>query len=143
MLNRIKAATAVAAALCLFLSGCGGGGGSVSGTVTLDGNPLKGGVVTFHPVAGGASAIGAVSKDGTYEVAIGNELGLPPGEYIVTVDAAETVTSEPGLAGGPPKPPPPPKRITPDKYANKDTSDLRATVKTGSNKIPLELTSRK
>lgn len=137
MLQRTRAAAVAAAALSLFVAGCGGGGGTVSGTVTLDGNPLKTGVVTFHPVAGGAAAIGAVTKDGSYEVAIGTETAIPQGEYLVTVDGSEPTTSEPGP--GPPTPPAPPRRIIPDKYANKDTTDLRATVKAGSNKIPLEL----
>jgi hypothetical protein len=138
VLKPMKAAAA-AAALCLFLGGCDGGGGSVSGTVTLDGKPLTSGVVTFHPAAGGASAIGTIGKDGTYTVQIGNDMKLPPGDYLVTVDAGEAVTSDLGPPGAPPKPPPPPKRITPDKYASKDTTDLKATVKAGSNKVPLEL----
>ena len=137
MLKYTRAAALAAAALSLFVSGCSGGGGTVSGTVTLDGTPIQGGVVTFHPVGEGPSAIGAVKKDGTYEVTIGNQTAIPPGEYLVTVDYGEATTSEPGP--GPPKPPPVPKRITPDKYANKDTTDLRVTVKAGSNKIPLEL----
>ena len=141
MLKPSKAAVIAAAAVCLCLSGCGEPAGSVSGTVTLDGQPLNLGVVTFHPVAGGPAAIGAVTKNGTYEVSIGGQMSIPTGEYLVTVDAAEPVTVE--MTGGGPKPPPAPKRITPDKYANKDTTELRVTVKTGSNKIPLELKSGK
>jgi hypothetical protein len=140
---RSKAAAIAAAALSLFVAGCGGGGGTVSGTVTLDGTPIKGGVgvVTFHPVGGGPAAMGAVTADGTYTVAIGTETAVPAGEYLVTVEYTETATSEPGP--GPPKPPPPPRRLTPEKYANKDTTDLRVPVKAGGNKIPLELKSGK
>ena len=141
-MNRMKAAAAVAAAaLCLFVSGCSSGG-SVSGPVTLDGNPLKVGVVTFHPVAGGAAAIGPIDSSGSYELQIGNDKSIPPGDYLVTVDAAENTSSEAPVEKGPPRPPPPPKRITPDKYANKNTTDLKVTVKAGSNKIPLELKSK-
>lgn len=143
MLTRTKAVAAAAATLCLLATGCSSDGGTVTGPVTLDGNPLTLGVVTFHPVAGGPAAIGAVRKDGTYEVAVGGQMQLPPGEYVVTVDAAEPTTSEAIEVKGPPRPPLSPKRITPDKYADKDTTDLRVTVKAGSNKIPLELKSGK
>ena len=142
MLKPKKAAAVAAAAMSLFVSGCGGGGGTVSGTVTLDGNPLRLGVVTFHPVAGGPAAIGPVTKDGTFELTIGNDVTIPPGDYLVTVDAGEPTPYEMPV-GAAPKPPPPPKRITPDKYANKDTTDLKVTVKAGSNKIPLDLKSGK
>ena len=139
-MKRTKAAAAMAAALCLFVSGCSSGG-SVSGSVKLDGNLLKTGVVTFHPVAGGAAAIGPVDSSGNYELFIGKDQAIPPGDYLVTVDAAEATSSEAPVEKGPPRPPPPPKRITPNKYANKETTDLKVTVKAGSNKIPLELKS--
>jgi hypothetical protein len=137
-----QAAAITVAALGLLTGGCDSKptGGTVTGTVTLDGVPLKLGVVTFHPVAGGQSAIGPVSKDATYELTIGNERFIPPGEYLVTVDAAEPTELQ-GVPGGPPTPPPPPKRITPNKYAKKESTDLKVTVKAGTNTIPIELKS--
>jgi hypothetical protein len=129
-------ATALAAALGLFATGCRGGG-TVSGTVTLDGAPLKAGTVTFHPVGDGPAAIGSIKPDGSYELAVGAERSIPPGEYVVTVEGNESASSE--APADPRTPPRPPKRITPDKYASKDRSDLRVTLKAGSNKIPLEL----
>ena len=149
MFKRTKAAVIAAAALCLLVGGCdqkstGPGGGTVTGTVTLDGNPLQGGLVTFHPAAGGPEAIGPVRKDGTYELQIGNDKSIPAGEYLVTVDAAELSIDQEGAPDkGPPQPPPKPKRITPDKYANRNTTDLKVTVKAGANKVPLELKSGK
>lgn len=129
-------AAALAAVLGL-VAGCSGGG-SVTGTATLDGAPLKRGTVTFHPVAGGPAAMGGIGSDGGYELAIGKDRSIPPGEYVVTVESMEAASSE-SAPTDPRKPPAPPKRLTPQKYANKDTTDLRVTVKAGSNKVPLEL----
>jgi hypothetical protein len=62
---------------------------------------------------------------------------VEPGEYIVTVvvnmpaQRDETVDES--------QPPRPGMRITAAKYASKDTSDLRATVKPGRNVVPLEV----
>lgn len=139
MFKRIPAAVLVAAALGLFVTGCSGGG-SVSGTVTLDGTPLKSGTVTFHPVNGGPTAVGTIGADGKYSLAIGNDRSVPPGDYVVTVEATEPVSS--AQASDPKKPPAPPKRLTPDKYASKDTTDLKANIKGGSNSVPLELKSK-
>lgn len=142
MLKRTLAAAFVSAALGLIVSGCdrGGGtaaaaGGTVTGKVTLDGQPLTMGLVNFYPVEGGSSALGPITKDGTYKMQIGNDVSLPVGEYLVTVEATESAPVEAGA----PKPPRPGRRITPDKYAKKETTDLRVTVKAGSNTIPLEL----
>jgi hypothetical protein len=125
------------AALAL-VAGCSGSG-SVSGTVTLDGAPLTSGTVTFHPTAGGPVAIGNIGPDGRYELAVGTDKTVPPGEYVVTVEATEAVTSEPTDSKGPPRPPQAPRRLTPDKYADKDKTDLRFTVKSGGNTIDIPL----
>jgi hypothetical protein len=143
MLNRVQVTVIVTATLGPLLSGCDGTGqtgGTVTGTVTLDGRPLTMGLVNFYSVAGGPSALGAVNKDGTYNVQIGNDLSIPAGEYLVTVEANELAPLE-GGPGGSPRPPRPGKRITPDKYAKRETTDLRVTVKAGSNTIPLALKS--
>ena len=128
-------AAALAAALSL-VAGCSSDG-SVTGTVTLDGAPVKRGTVTFHPVGGGPAAIGGIGADGGYELAIGKDRSIPVGEYVVTVDASEPVSSE--APADPRKLPAPPRRLTPVNYLSKDTSGLRVTVKSGSNVIPLEL----
>ena len=137
----IPVTTLLAVASGLLATGCGGSSGSVTGTVTVDGVPLKTGMVTFHPIAGGPAAIGGINADGIFELAIGSSHSVPPGDYVVTVDAMESVSST--QAPDPKKPPAPPKRITPEKYANKDSSDLKVTVKAGSQKVPLALKSGK
>jgi len=132
----IRAAGLAALAL---LAGCGGGG-SVSGKVTLNDQPLTGGTVTFHPTGSGPSGIGTIGPDGRYEIAVGTDKSLPPGDYVVTVEATEAVSNaEPAPSKGGPRPPAPPKRITPAKYADKAKTDLRFTVKPGSNSIDIPL----
>lgn len=147
MFKRTHAAAIVVGALGLLPNGCDSAGnsgsatgGTVTGNVTLDGQPLTLGLVNFYPVAGGPSALGPITKDGTYKMQIGNDVSIPAGEYLVTVEASESAPLEAG-PGGSPKPPRPGKRITPDKYAKRETTDLRVTVKAGSNTIPLALTS--
>lgn len=121
------------------LSGCGGVYDStVSGVVTLDGNPVPRGTVTFHPTEAGPSSYARIEEDGTYSVQTGRERGLPPGEYQVTVIANEPPPVLQTAAGGPP---PSGKPITPPWYRSKQTSGLRYTVENGSNEIDLELSS--
>jgi hypothetical protein len=125
-------------------TGCGGPVSNVQGTVTIDGELAPRGTVVFHPVAGGPTAYGTINKDGSYALRVGQgDLSDPDageieaGEYIVTVvvnmpsQRDETVEES--------EPPHPGARMTASKYASKDTSDLRATVKAGSNVVPLEL----
>ena len=125
-------------ALALCTAGCSSNlPCSVKGTVKMDGEPLKLGSVSFHPVSGsGAVAIGTIAGDGSYAVATGAKEGMQPGEYVVTVVAAE-----------PPKPSPDEreedsgKLLTPPKYGDSGTSPRRFTVTEGENVIPIEITT--
>src|SRR4051812_37296397 len=77
----------------LFVTlGCGGPQAArVSGTVTLDDQPLTKGSVTFNPVGTGALASGQIDAQGRYQLRTGTDLGCAPGSYIVTVVATEPV----------------------------------------------------
>jgi hypothetical protein len=59
--------------------GCGKGKGTVSGTVTLDGQPLPAGNITFIPSKG--QGAGGTIQDGKYSVA-----DVPAGKVAVTVE---------------------------------------------------------
>lgn len=60
---------------------------AISGTVTLDGQPLENGTIEMVPVdAGEGVASGANITDGSYEIP--QEKGLPPGKYTVRISAA-------------------------------------------------------
>jgi hypothetical protein len=123
---------------------CGGPDASVQGTVTIDGQLARGGTVQFHPVEGGPTAYGSIARDGSYSLRVGqgdlsdpNAGAVPLGKYIVTVvvnmpSAKDETVGESG-------PPRPGARLTAEKYANKETSELQFTVKSGRNVIPLEL----
>lgn len=132
---------ALAALLCgwfLLLSGCGGGlQSSVTGTVTLDGKPVNRGNVTFIPVKDGVTAYGTIGSDGSYSINTGSNTGVVPGDYIVLVVVNGDIP--PAVAG---KAPEPPKPLSPPKYAIKETSDLKATIKSGSNVVPLNMVSK-
>jgi hypothetical protein len=123
--------------LILVASGCSNEA-RVSGSVKFDDQPLKTGVVSFHPVGQGPVALGQIDDSGNYTAAVGSGSGLQPGEYIVTVVANEP----PVPAKDPRMAPAPGKRITPEKYASKEKSDLKFTLKPGSNSIDLSITSK-
>ena len=67
--------------------GCGGGGpqaGTVTGEVTLDGSPLKDGLIRFVAVDG-KSAADAVITDGKFTAAV------PTGDVTVSISASKVV----------------------------------------------------
>src|ERR1700729_3502154 len=74
----------------LFLAGCSPAPVPVSGKVTVGGEPLKTGTVTFFAEAGNptkAEPRGKIKEDGTYEVQTDGKPGAPPGTYKVVVFA--------------------------------------------------------
>lgn len=99
------------ARLALLLSvavamGCGTGGDylDVHGKVTVDGKPLSEGTIRFKPVEGGDSARSKIAEDGTYRLTTYEKIdtrtfepheGLPPGDYIVTVQATQVTADGP------------------------------------------------
>ena len=122
----------LALSCCLLLAGCGTAGwGTGSGTVSVDDQPLKTGVVTFHPTDGGAAAYGQVT-DGRFTVYTGQQAGLKAGKYQVTVSASSI--PEPGSREQA-------KLLTPARYATPQTSGLMADVKSGGNSFEFKLSS--
>jgi len=80
--------------ICLCLVGCGAGSGDVTGTVTYNGEHLKGGTVTFASTTGGPSFTSPINEDGTYTLR-----GVAGGDYKVCV---ETESLKPHTATGGP-----------------------------------------
>jgi hypothetical protein len=128
--------------------GCGGPSASydstVQGTVIVDGELAGRGRVMFHPVDDGPPAYGNIFDNGTYSLRVGQgDLDdvdggkLKSGEYIVTI--VVNMPSAHSATVGDGGPPTPGARLTAAKYADKGTTDLRATVKPGPNVIPFEL----
>jgi hypothetical protein len=127
---------------CLTLSGCGNGLAQVSGQVTLDGQPLRGGrdgarvTVQFQPADGaGVTAVGLADEDGQYEIATGSQEGIPPGDYLVTCVATAVVSSN-NASGQPAF-----RQLADPRFANAKTSGLRFTVQAGRNEFDIPLVS--
>ena len=104
---------------------------TVSGKVTLDGNPLTKGTVTFAPEGEGRIAYGEIDSSGNYTVRTLNDQGMQVGEYKVTVIAT----------GEAPASDVPPPLITPAKYADAATSGFTASVAPGPNTFNFDLVS--
>lgn len=119
------------AALALIAAGCGGPGATVEGVVTLDGRPLPGARISFHPNSPGPVAYGVALADGSYRLKTGaQQSGLEPGGYRATVFAMDVVEGEEQVAG---------PLLTPAAYGDPAKTSLRCQVSPGPNKIPLDL----
>jgi hypothetical protein len=110
---------------------------AVSGTVTLDGEPLANGSIQFSSDGGAGPGGGSPVKDGQFSIA--RELGLVPGKYRVAINAAgkrnQTKADEPGKRSGfAPE-------LIPAKYNSQTT--LSAEVKKGgSSDLKYDLLSK-
>lgn len=132
-----SAALSMAIALSLaIVAGCGDSQPTLSGVVTLDGTPLATGNISFIPAGEGAGASATIGAGGAYDVQTGSARGLAPGDYLVTVSANGPPVTKPGSDL-----PLPGELLTPKKYSTSQTSDLRATVQAGANKLDFNLTS--
>ena len=147
--------------LSLFtVVGCGGTKGPsvavVSGTVMLDGEPLDGASVVFHPTSpSGLAGSGKTTTDGTFGLTTFRATpgaGAAPGEYVVTISKEEwpefkepedddpdyeRKMAQVEAAMDRAKP----TYVTPQAYGDEETSGLTATVGTGENKMVFELSS--
>ncbi len=112
--------------------GCSGNWGTVSGTVTLDGTPLREGTITFHPQGEGPTAYGKV-RDGSFTIRTGQKEGLLPGKYKVTI--AHMTIPESGSSEKA-------KFLTPERYSRPETSGLEADVNSGDNNLKFEMTTK-
>lgn len=133
--------------LLLILAGCGDSLApvdnlprqAVSGTVTLDGQPLAQGKIQFNPVtvADGPTAFAVVEiKDGKY--AINRVMGPVPGKYKVSISTLTSIKITPGEGPGP-LPKRDPEKV-PAQYNTKTT--LTAEITSGENILPFDLKSQ-
>ncbi len=91
----------ICAMICCSLAvGCGPGGppvGAVTGTVTMDGVPLPGALVTFQSTSdkGGRPSNAETDEQGRYELLFSpSKNGALLGEHIVTISTARDVWDE-------------------------------------------------
>jgi len=123
-------------------------GATLTGTVTLDGSPVEGAIVTLKPKSKGSSgAFGKTDAEGNFAVNSSPTVGgVNPGDYMVTVKKIEFPQSaavsedDPNYTGAA-GPEPKPIYIVPEKYSDTKTSDLSTTVTSGENTLTLDLKS--
>jgi len=89
------------------------GAASVQGKITLKGQPVAGGMITF--VKNAVKVQGLIAADGSYEVK-----GLPPGDYAVSVQGAQA-------------------NAVPAKYGDADKSGLAVTIVNGKQTFDIAL----
>jgi hypothetical protein len=117
----------------LALSGCGNANmnvAPVSGTVTLDGAPLKAASVTFQPKDGGRPSFGVTNEQGRYVLEYSlNELGAKVGACTVRI-STENRDDDAGAKA---------KELVPKRYR---TAPIEVQVESKSNTIDIALTSK-
>lgn len=138
--------TLVAAAFSLGLgllvatwAGCGADASlaPVSGTVTADGQPVQGGVVTFTPIQSegtvGKPAVGEVGANGTFQLgtnAAGDGVVIGRHRVLYSAPTPDAAPAEEGKhAEAPPASP----------YEGLMPKEAEVEVKAGSNEIDIEL----
>jgi hypothetical protein len=112
--------------------GCGSDLPSVTGTITLDGQPLENAFVEFTPQEpGGSMSYGRTDANGRYDLMFSlNKRGAVPGENVVRITTADV--GDMGKANTP-------ERV-PVRYNR--NSELRVMVEPrGSNVLDFELTT--
>jgi hypothetical protein len=98
-MKSVRTRGTAASILCLsLLAGCGGVDGpplaTVTGTVTLDGQPVKGALLEFVPQhPGGSTAWGGTDESGRYEMLFGqSRKGAVVGRSLVRITSDDRVS---------------------------------------------------
>lgn len=145
----LRCAAAMTLLAALAAAGCSDATGpvAVSGVVKLDGRPLAGATVMFHPRATGARpAIGVTDQHGGFHLTTFKPRdGALRGDYQVTIQSGteapvkkiDRQILEKGLQGD--MPPAPPSRVH-ENYTKVDTTPLKQVVPP-SGPIEFSLTS--
>jgi hypothetical protein len=134
-MRRVKKVAVLFLPICLlvFSGGCGSDGlVTVTGTVTLDEEPLEDAFIEFTPqVQGGSMSYGRTDASGHYEMMFSlNKMGAMPGENIVRITTADVGDEGAGNT----------RERVPARY--NQNSELRVEVVDGkSNSFDFELTS--
>jgi hypothetical protein len=109
------------------------------GIVKYKGKPVAKASVGFQSLDGKVSAWGKTDGVGSFTLSTyGEEDGIPPGKYRVTVAADNTEEIEPGVLA--PEPEEGWKSPIPEKYADPETTDILIEVtQAGPNDFTIEL----
>jgi hypothetical protein len=124
----------VVAVILVAIAGCGGANTNpVSGTVTLDGEPLADALVMFTPMTGGRPAAAKTDSQGRYELVFSRDAsGALEGEHLVAITTGDEIANDDGTL-----------EIIPERVPTKynSASELRATIESGSNVFDFALDS--
>jgi hypothetical protein len=107
---------------------------SVSGKVTIDGEPVTSGRVVYHPLDAEGdvpASVGDIQADGTYQLSAGaSGVGASVGKHRVLVQGPEQVSA--GRGGGQ-------RSVVPNRYGEFDSSGITVEVASGVNEIDIQL----
>ena len=125
-------------------SGCSGSGDElprepVSGTVSLDGEPVADGMIQFTPSGGSGVGGGARIQAGSFSIL--RESGLVPGSYQVSINAAASPAAEPSKSAVPKKGAQLARELIPAKY-NSQTKLAVDIKKGGASDLKFDLQSK-
>ncbi len=83
---------------CLVVCGCGDGSGlgTVTGQVTMDGQPLANVMVTFIPTGGGNASTGVTDASGQYQLVHPSGRGAEIGTHTVRVTTVQAASGSLG-----------------------------------------------
>lgn len=147
--NRVLKALTTCVLFCLAVGGCSRSERPavtpVSGTVTYNGNPVEGAIVSFSSPLGKPAATGVTDASGKYALhTFGEADGAAPGDYIVTLTkmavddplAGKTTDEISELhASGKPAPEAVVKYLIPKQYSTVQDSPEKASVKAGEPNV--------
>jgi hypothetical protein len=136
------------ACVLMLLVGCGGGPNPgpekqatvpANGIVTYRGKAVANASVVFQALDGKVASHGSTDAAGTFRLSTyGNQDGVPPGKYKVTVAAGIPQEIEPGVL--PDEPVGGFKSPIPAKYADPSSTDILVEVlEKGKNEFTIEL----
>jgi len=131
-----SAVSALVVVVLAAIAGCGDRKSSVSGTVTMDGEPVKSGAITFTRTDGELVREGAVIQDGNFRA------NVPPGTYKLELTGQKVVSvrKQKGFDGKDEEVPIT-EELFPEQYNTK--SVLTEVVKPGTRTMKLDLKSGK
>ena len=146
-----KVSLALVAGVLSFVAGCGSGvrpiAGSVgvSGTVTLNGQPLEQGMVRFAPESGGKAqpATGQIKNGKFTMLTTASSPGVVVGKYKVSIISNKPFAPPALKPGTPPDPKAKfePESLVPTKYNDIKTSGLEADVTAAVTSLTFALRS--
>ncbi len=121
---------------------------TVSGRVTLDGQPLARAVITFDDVQDGTFSFGQTNSSGNYKLRLDSDMmGVKPGRKIVRISTSRKIlglnSSESGSESGSDEPAEKSERakeLVPSRYNKK--SELTADVSASNQTFDFELNSK-